>query len=736
MSFLQKEPPPGAEFASLRGQAKQLQGYAEFTLSNYGQAEERLKEAKVLAQTANDTGLLTSVEFLQARLLSRSGKAAEAEALINHADRLAVANHDRARESYGLTTLAHLLITQSRYEEAALSLERALSRMADAGDRPPQAAALNSLGMCLFRLGELDRALLTFQKARDLATQTGDTHNLQVALGNTGNIYLERNDYRTAGSYFEQALALSEKLNSPLTTAIWLSNLATVSIETKEWDRASAYNLRALSMKQRLHEPDGELHSLVNSARILEGQKKEAEAEGIFLKVMNSPSKDAAPSLYAHSGLAKMYANQGRDAQAAKEFEAALHVVEQTRSTLHADETKMNFLSNLMNVYGDYVDFLMARGKTERAQEVAEASRSRSLQERLGGSDVIRPVSSAEYRQVARSTGATLISYWLGEKRSYVWLTTPGQVIAYPLPPREKLRPLIETYRAMIENLHDPLDVEDPTGRELYDALLGPVAERIPAGCRLYIVPDGALHALNFETLPVASPKLHYFLEDATISVVPSLNMLVKRNSAVNRSGKLLLIGDPSFTSDRYPKLPFAENEIDRIESHFERSKVAAYRKAEAVPAVYRKAAGDEYAYVHFTAHATANHDVPLDSAIILSGLSGQNELTARDVLKNPMRANLVTISACRGAGAKTLAGEGLVGFMWAFFEAGARNVVAGLWDVSDESTPRLMDRLYAGLTSNESPAEALHAAKLELMKANHTYRLPYYWGAFQLYIR
>ncbi len=644
--------------------------------------------------------------------------------------------HDRTRESYGLLTLANLHINQSRYEDAQIALEHALSVMEEIGDRPSQAGPLNSLGLCLLRLGELDRALQTCQKTRDLAARTGDTHNLEVALGNTGTIYLERNDYRTAGGYFEQALALSEKLNSNMTTAIWLSNLATVSIENKEWDRASAYNIRALSLKQRLHQHDAELYSLVNSARILEGQKKEAEAEGIFLKVSNSASRDAAPALYAHSGLAKMYASQGRDAQAAKEFEAALHVVEQTRSTLHADETKMNFLSNLMNVYGDYVDFLMARGKTERAQEVAEASRSRILQERLGGSEPIRPVTSAEYRQVARSKGAILISYWLGEKRSYMWLTTPGQVIAYPLPPREKLRPLIEKYRAMIENLDDPLDVEDSTGRDLYDALLGPVAERIQAGASLYIIPDGALHALNFETLPVTSPKLHYFIEDATVSVVPSLNMLVKRSPAANQSGKLLLIGDPNFASDKYPKLPFAENEIDRIESHFERSKVTAYRRAEAVPAVYQKAPSNAYSYVHFTAHASANREVPLDSAIILSGQSGQNELTARDVLKHSMQANIVTISACRGAGAKTFAGEGLVGFMWAFFEAGARNVVAGLWDVSDESTPLLMDRLYAGLTIRESPANALHAAKLDLMKTNQTYRLPYYWGAFQLYIR
>jgi CHAT domain-containing protein len=78
--------------------------------------------------------------------------------------------------------------------------------------------------------------------------------------------------------------------------------------------------------------------------------------------------------------------------------------------------------------------------------------------------------------------------------------------------------------------------------------------------------------------------------------------------------------------------------------------------------------------------------------------------------------------------------GEGLVGFAWAFLHAGARNVIAGLWDVNDQSTSRLMDALYRELASGKSPADALHAAKLELVKSNGNLRKPYYWAPFQLY--
>ena len=99
-----------------------------------------------------------------------------------------------------------------------------------------------------------------------------------------------------------------------------------------------------------------------------------------------------------------------------------------------------------------------------------------------------------------------------------------------------------------------------------------------------------------------------------------------------------------------------------------------------------------------------------------------------------PLTAELVTISACRSAGAKTYAGEGPVGFAWAFLRAGARNVIAGLWDVNDRSTAQLMSGLYAEIARGSTPADALRAAKLSLVRGGGSYAKPYYWAPFQVY--
>ena len=108
-------------------------------------------------------------------------------------------------------------------------------------------------------------------------------------------------------------------------------------------------------------------------------------------------------------------------------------------------------------------------------------------------------------------------------------------------------------------------------------------------------------------------------------------------------------------------------------------------------------------------------------------------KLYARDVIGIPIRANLVTLSACRGAGSRTYAGEGLVGFAWAFLEAGAQNVVAGLWEVDDASTAKVMETMYAQLRGGATPPQALRNAKLQMLHSDGPFRKPYYWAPFQV---
>jgi CHAT domain-containing protein len=166
---------------------------------------------------------------------------------------------------------------------------------------------------------------------------------------------------------------------------------------------------------------------------------------------------------------------------------------------------------------------------------------------------------------------------------------------------------------------------------------------------------------------------------------------------------------------------------------------VAEFTGPQATPAAYLSSNPAQYAYIHFVSHAVASRMDPLDSAIILSGgnQSGDSfKLYARDIMQHPIDARLVTISACYGSGSRSYAGEGLVGLSWAFLRAGAHSVIGALWEVSDDSTPRLMDSLYKDMENGLPPAIALRNAKLALLHSRSRFNLPFYWASFQIYTR
>jgi CHAT domain-containing protein len=156
----------------------------------------------------------------------------------------------------------------------------------------------------------------------------------------------------------------------------------------------------------------------------------------------------------------------------------------------------------------------------------------------------------------------------------------------------------------------------------------------------------------------------------------------------------------------------------------------------DATPRGFLDAMPSRFSMIHFAAHAETNPRSPLESAVILSRNGDSYKLYARDVTKLQLSADLVTISACRSAGARAYGGEGLVGLAWAFLHSGAQAVIAGLWDVSDSSSAQLMDKLYESLASKDAPATALRMAKLSLLHGGGSYRKPFYWAPYQIYIR
>ena len=241
-----------------------------------------------------------------------------------------------------------------------------------------------------------------------------------------------------------------------------------------------------------------------------------------------------------------------------------------------------------------------------------------------------------------RQSNSVLLSYWLGPARSHAWVVTGGEIHHVELPPAAQIEPLVREYQDAIERrLADPLRTRIPAGDRLYQLLIEPVRAWIPAGSRVILTPDGALHGLNFESLPIPGDKPRYLIQDVTMALAPSLALLAGRPPDAHPAHRLLLLGDPI---DQRSGVPGAD-QCAPGKSPASRSASAAAATSSsareaATPDAWRKAGPGSFSAIHFTAHAVANRESPLDSAVLLSG----GKLYARDVMDVPLTADLVTV--------------------------------------------------------------------------------------------
>jgi len=220
----------------------------------------------------------------------------------------------------------------------------------------------------------------------------------------------------------------------------------------------------------------------------------------------------------------------------------------------------------------------------------------------------------------AQSAHATVLFYWLGDVKSYLWVITPSRTALFTLPSSAAIEKLTQSYRKALLGPRDVADSSNADGTALYEMLVAPAKNLIPAGSRVIVVPDGSLNSLNFETLLVPGTKPHYWIEDVTVSYGSSLRMLAaRRNSKQAVTGKLLLIGDPIVPDTKYARLSEAASEMDSVQSNFPAQGTRVYARDDATPLAYLNSGPEKYSYVHFVAHGTASQISPLDSAIVLS---------------------------------------------------------------------------------------------------------------------
>jgi len=647
------------------------------------------------------------------------------------------------------------------------------------------AADLVDIGYDHLKSGHFDQALDWSQQAAELAKSIQARRQLQLALGNIGWAYYNLGDFERALANFQDADRQAKEIGLTSYRVLWLQDAGVAEYKLGHPEEARKYDEEALQATLTLPAAD-QIDQIVNIQTNLalllyeQGQYPAAKrySDAATLAARNSkdnnvvaytgflqgllaahqaPDKAAEDMLMSarqlstdpdldtdiENALAKLYSARQQPVQAEVWYRRSVQTFEDKRSAIQGVALQLSAFGFGHTTYRDYAEFLIGRNRPIDALRLLDRSRARTLEEGLRVAGQPSPEQDrnvSDLQAIARKLDASILFYSLGPEQSRLWAVNSHDTRMFTLPRETDIQALVEKHQADIQQADDLRKSASPAATSLYDILIKPAAEMIPRDSRVFLIPDGVLHALNFETLVVAGADgPRYWIEDVTVTTGSSIRMLsgLKVSNAKAATRDLLLIGDPVPPKSDFAALPYAAAEIQRLQQHFPAEGQLVLTQARAVPAAYAASGPDQFRYIHFAAHGTASRLSPLDSAVVLSPPQTGPEdfkLYARDIVQHPINARLVTISGCYGSGVRTYAGEGLVGLAWVFLRAGSHNVIAALWQVADASSPLVMDRLYGELQAGKAPDAALRTAKLSLLHSHSPYGRPLFWGAYQLY--
>lgn len=234
---------------------------------------------------------------------------------------------------------------------------------------------------------------------------------------------------------------------------------------------------------------------------------------------------------------------------------------------------------------------------------------------------------------------------------------------------------------------------------------------------RIHLAPHRSLHYLPFAALHNGS---QWLVELHEFCLVPSARLWCQaRERPVGAARRLLALGVGGSW------LPQVRREVEAVAARFPGTATVLLDDAATAAALRQHAA--EADLLHLACHAEFRADSPYFSALHLA----DGQLSLHDAASLPLRASLVTLSACETGLSRVAPGDEVVGLVRGFLLAGAQRVLASLWTVDDADTAALMDDFYARLAAGAGPATALRLAQaLRATEGHH----PFFWAAFALH--
>ena len=613
------------------------------------------------------------------------------------------------------------------YDKSQRLLDEAVQLAVVPKYRSRRSSALASLGKLYYEKGEYQKALAYQREAYDLACAAKHQEQQARSLNSLGAAYAKLKDWPNSLRSYQTAQKLGEELN--LARAVWLAH------------GGLAANYRELG---QFAEAESHYQLAIQSQETMRGKLKEDGDKVGFWQDKVKLYKDLISLLRRPVARSRATGKQAPVARNPAVDAQAFHLAEQWHARAFLD--------------------LLSEAHTRSVS----GELNNVIQQPLGLSAV----------QKLLDDQTVVLSYSLDQPVSLLFGVSRNQFEVYNLPSETDINDCAaKLLKSLLDKTQSSPHTYQLEAHALYQKLVAPVRSLLAGKKHLIIVPDGALQRLPFEVLLKGPTKntrtsdladLPYLIKDFAISYTPSVSIWARLHEMIAKNTTkapkdFIAFGNPQYAPQTegsfasllggatLQPLKYSQSEVERISALFgKKGSVTVYQGAHANEATVKSVASlNQYRFVHFSVHASVNEAIPRLSGLLLSPSFGrdadasilsQNDgvLTAEEIMRLRLNAELVSLSACETGLGKLVKGEGLMGLMRAFIYAGTPAVAVSLWKVDDRATADLMESFYKNLLHGKrerdgkqvslNKAEALREAQLEVIREGNA---PYYWAAF-----
>ena len=692
-------------------------------------------------------------------------------------------------ESLTLAIIGHAYSRMQNHEQALNYYNQARTIQQQTGNKAQEAETLDNIGILYSQQNQPQKALEYHEQALAMQRAAGNVRREAMLLSNLGHVYTVLGRTNEGLDYFNQSLSIFRRIGDLNNAAVALEGLARGEQQRGNLSEARKRIEESLSLIEtvRAHSGSQQHRASYLASRekaykllvdILMQQNADAPGKGHDAEALQASERGRARSLTEMLNETHVDIRQGVSADLVRnerEIRQSLNAKAQRQIQLTAqkgNQQEIETLNKEISALED--DYQQVQAAIRKASPVYAALTQpqpldlKAIQEQLDPSTI-------------------MLEYSLGDQQSYLWVVTQNSLKSYKLPKREQVEKVArQVYdalaaRSVVKSLETPserrarIDTADAefqrAATELGRMALAPAAAEF-ADKRLLIVADGALQYVPFAALPIANRR-PLILDHELVNLPSASAFAVHRQNLSNRKPApkaVAVIADPVFSvTDKrlsahgqvaasnlpqgstriiehlsgnasgqltIPRLPFTRWEAEQILAVAPRESSMKALDFRANRSIATSDELSKYRYVHFATHGYLDTARAGLSAIVLSMVDEQGKpqdgfLRTHDIYNLKLPAELVVLSACETGLGKDIKGEGLEGLTRGFMYAGAKRVVVSLWNVNDKATAALMQRLYAGmLRSNKTPAAALRAAQIELLRMR-PWQSPYYWAAF-----